>query len=160
MKLRVGLALLSVLIVPVALDGQNPSDPPSTAEQNEIARKAVMKKLSEFKFPKVEIGKASVREALEFFATKTRFNMRAKFGDEGSGTDPPGAGNAANIPKPNDLPLDVPGVPVLKGAATTRITIHRRNMSAREFLDEVCKQSGLQWVIEYPGAIVITPKPK
>jgi hypothetical protein len=74
--------------------------------------------------------------------------MLAKFADEEIAMAPPGAGNAANIPKLDDPPLGVPGVPVLKGAAAARITIHRRNMSALDFLDEVCKQSGLKWLIE------------
>jgi hypothetical protein len=158
MKLRVALALLSVLIVPAAVDGQDRSDPPPTAEQTESARRLVMKMLSECKLPKVEMEKCSVRDAIEFFATKIRrFNILVKYGDEGVPPFPPAAGNVANIPGLDDPPF---GVPVARVTAGPLITIHRRNMSAREFFDEVCQQSGMQWVIEYPGNIVITPKPK
>jgi len=128
MKLRMGLALLFVFVVPLAVDGQNPSVPPPTAEQKESVRRIVMKRLSEQKLPKVEFEGIQVREALEFFATKTHLNMVIALGDEGP-------------------------APPLKP-----ITIHRRNMPLTEFLDEVCKQSGLKWVIEYPGLVRITPK--
>ena len=119
-----------------------------------------MKKLSEQKLPKVEMDRMPLREALEFFCAKTRVNLVAKFvlEDEKSDLNPPVAGD---IPK-----LDVAKIPGVPGALPGKsppqplITIHRQNMPLNEFLDEFCQQSGLKWVIEYPGFVRIIPIPK
>ena len=131
MKLRVGIALLFAFSAPVAVIGQNPKLREPTPEQTEKTRRAVMKLLSEQMIPRVQMDKATIREAVEFFAQNSgrHFSLILKLGDEPNRHAPP------------------------------LITIQRQNISAREFLGELCKQGELKWTIEL-YAIVIVPKPK
>ena len=131
MNLRVGLISLCGLAIPLAAEDGNPFGPPPTPEQAENARRNVMKMLLEQKLPRVAFETAKVREAFDFFAVQThRSNIGINM-----------VVSFGEPPQPAQL-----------------ITIHRRNMPLKDFLDEVCKQGGMKWVIEYPGLIRITPK--
>ena len=167
MKLPLALALLFAFSIPDVVNGQDPYGPPLTGERLESGRRRVTKTLSEDKIHRVELNKAPIREAVDFWIKETKkggagWNLVLKLGDE-AGSAPPE--KVPEVPKLVDIPElhAMLSAPVPSRAREPLITIHRENMSSRDFLDEVCQQAGLKWTIELWekwGFISILPKPK
>ncbi len=132
---------------------------------------AIVSKLTNIKFPKIDFRDSTVREAIEFLVTKSKsldekgegVNIVLRLGDEGGGAAPapaaPAPPPAAGIPG-----LEAPaagGIPVLPGGGgggggSTRITLTLNNVPLIEVIKYITNLANLKYKIE-PYAVNIVP---